>query len=65
MPIPIAAARPLPLGGDSDNIASLHVCLESARAANKTDAVVSYERMIDHLEWKEEDELEACLNAPA
>ena len=64
-PIPNAAARPLPPGGDGDVIASLYAHLASARAANRMDTVVCYERMIDRLERKEEEELEARLNAPA
>ena len=64
-PLPNAAAQPLPPGEDSDVIASLYARLASARAANRTDAVDRYERMIDHLERKEEEELEARLNTPA
>jgi hypothetical protein len=60
-PLPNAAAHPLLPGGDSDIIASLYACLVSARAANRTDVVDRYERMIDRLERKEEEELEACL----
>ena len=56
-PIPNTTTRPLPPGGDGDVL--------GARAANRTDTVVHYERMIDCLEQKEEEELEACLNAPA
>jgi hypothetical protein len=62
VPLPNAATRLLPPGGDGDVIASLYTRLVSARAANRTDAVVRYERMIDHLERKEEEELEACLS---
>ena len=46
-PLPNAAARPLLPGGDGDVIASLYARLVSARAANRTDAVDRYERMID------------------
>jgi len=61
-PLPNATACPLlPAGGDGDVIASLYACLVSARAASKTDAVDQYERMIDRLERKEEEELEARL----
>jgi hypothetical protein len=60
-PLPNATARPLLPGGDGDVIASLYARLVSARAANRTDAVVWYERMIDRLERKEEEELEARL----
>jgi hypothetical protein len=60
-PLPNATARPLLPGGDSDVIASLYTCLVSARAANRTDAVDQYERMIDRLERKEEEELESHL----
>jgi hypothetical protein len=59
-PLPNAAARPLP-GGDGDIIVSLYTRLVSARAANRADAVVQYERMINCLEQKEEEELEARL----
>ncbi len=64
-PIPNAATRPLPPGGDVDVIASLYARLASAKAANRTDAVVCYERMIDRLERKEEEEFKARLNNPA
>jgi hypothetical protein len=60
-PLPNAAARPLRPGGDGDVIASLYARLVSARAANRTDAVDRYERMIDRLERKEEEELESRL----
>ena len=60
-PLPNAAARPLLPGGDGDVIASLYARLVSARAANRTDAVDRYERMIDRLERKEEEELESRL----
>jgi hypothetical protein len=60
-PLPNATTRPLLPGGDGDVIASLYARLVSARAANRTDAVVRYERMIDRLERKEEEELEARL----
>jgi hypothetical protein len=59
-PLPNAAAHPLLPGGDGDVIASLYARLVSARVANRTNAVDRSERMIDHLERKEE-ELEACL----
>ena len=59
-PFPNAAARPLP-GGDGDIIVSLYARLVSTWAANRADAVVQYERMIDCLERKEEEELEAHL----
>jgi hypothetical protein len=61
-PLSNAATCSLPPGGDSDVVASLYACLLSARAANRTDAVVRYERMINRLEQKEEEELEACLS---
>jgi hypothetical protein len=60
-PLPNATARPLLPGGDSDVIASLYTRLVSARAANRTDAVDQYERMINRLERKEEEELESHL----
>jgi len=60
-PLPNAATRPLLPGGDGDIIASLYAHLVSARAANRTDVVDQYERMIDCLEQKEGEELEACL----
>jgi hypothetical protein len=60
-PLPNATAHPLLPGGDGDVIASLYARLVSARAANRTDAVVRSERMIDRLERKEEEELEARL----
>ncbi len=60
-PLPNATARLLLPGGDGDVIASLYARLVSARAANRTDAVVRYERIIDRLERKEEEELEARL----
>jgi hypothetical protein len=61
-PLPNATTRPLlPAGGDGDIIASLYARLVSARAASRTDVVDRYERMIDRLERKEEEELEACL----
>ena len=58
-----AAVAPLPnaAGGGGDVIASLYARLASARAANRMDAVDRYERMIDRLERKEEEELEARL----
>ena len=59
--LPNATARPLLPGGDGDVIASLYARLVSARAANRTDAVDWYERMIDRLERKEEEELESRL----
>ena len=59
-PLPNAAARPLP-GGDGDIIVSLYARLVSTWAANRADAVVQYERMIDCLERKEEEKLEAHL----
>jgi hypothetical protein len=61
-PLPNAATCSLPPGGDGDVIASLYAHLVSARAANRTDAVVRYERMINRLERKEEEELEARLS---
>jgi hypothetical protein len=61
-PLPNATTRPLPPGGDGDVIASLYAHLVSASAANRTDAVVRYERMICRLKRKEEEELEACLS---
>ena len=61
-PLPNATARPLlPAGGDGDVIASLYAHLVSARVASRMDAVDRYERMIDRLERKEEEELEARL----
>jgi hypothetical protein len=60
-PLPNAATRPLLPGGDGDVIASLYARLVSARVANRTDAVDRYERMIDRLERKEEEELESRL----
>ncbi len=39
-PLPNAATRLLPPGGDGDIIASLYAHLVSARAANRMDAVV-------------------------
>ena len=60
-PLPNAAARPLLPGGDGDVIASLYARLVSARAASRTDAVDRYERMIDRLERREEEELESRL----
>ncbi len=60
-PLPNAAAHLLLPGGDGNIIASLYTRLVSARAANRTDVVDRYERMIDRLEGKEEEELEACL----
>jgi hypothetical protein len=64
-PIPNTAACLLPPGGDGDVIASLYARLASARAANRTDTVDRYVEMINRLERKEEEELEARLNAPA
>jgi hypothetical protein len=61
-PLPNMATRPLPPGGEGNAIASLYACLVSATAANRTDPVVQYERMINRLEWKEEEELEARLS---
>ncbi len=46
----------------ADVIASLYTRLASARAANRTDAVLRYERIIDRLKRKEEDDLAAHLN---
>ena len=60
-PLPNATARLLIPGGDGDVIVSLYARLVSARAASRRDAVDRYERMIDRLERKEEEELEACL----
>ena len=60
-PLPNAATRPILPRGDGSFIASLYARLVSARAANRTDAVDRYERMIDRLERKEEEELEARL----
>ena len=51
--------------GNGDLIASLYARLANARTANRMDAVNRYERMIDCLEKKEEEEMEARLNAPA
>jgi hypothetical protein len=62
VPLPNTATYPLPPGDDGDIIASLYAHLVSARAANRMDAVVRYERMIDRLEQKEEEELEARLS---
>jgi hypothetical protein len=61
VPLPNADARPLLPGGDGDVIASLYARLVSARAASRTDAVDRYERMIDRLERREEEELESRL----
>jgi hypothetical protein len=60
-PLPNAAARPLLPGGDDDDIASLYAQLVISRAASRTDMVNRYERMIDRLERKEEEELESRL----
>jgi hypothetical protein len=60
-PLPNAAARLLLPGGDRAVIASLYARLESARVANRMVAVDRYEKMIDRLERKEEEELEARL----
>jgi hypothetical protein len=60
-PLPNAAARPLLSGNYGDIIASLYSRLVSARVANRMDTVDRYERTIDRLERKEEEELEACL----
>jgi hypothetical protein len=56
-----ATAAPLPPGGDGNVIASFYSRLEKARAANRADAVTRYEGMIDWLERKEEEEMEARL----
>jgi hypothetical protein len=61
-PLPNATTRLLPPGGDGDVIASLYARLVSARAANRMDAVVQYERMINRLKRKKEEELKACLS---
>jgi hypothetical protein len=45
-----------------EDIASLYTHLASARAAKRMDAIFCYERMINHLERKEEEDLEARLN---
>ena len=55
------AATAVAPGGDGDVIASLYARLQNARAANRMDAVIRYERMIDRLEMKEEEEMEARL----
>jgi hypothetical protein len=47
--------------GDGDVIALLYSQLEKARAANRADAVTRYKQMIDRLERKEEEEMEARL----
>jgi len=60
-PLPNAAACPLLFGGDGDIIASLYARLVSARASNRMDTVDQNERMINRLEQKEEEELEAHL----
>jgi hypothetical protein len=62
---PAAAAAGVAPGGNGDLIASLYARLANARTANRMDAVNRYERMIDRLERKEEEEMEARLNAPA
>jgi hypothetical protein len=60
---PAASAVTVALGlNTADVIVSLYTCLASARAANRMDAVFCYKRMIDRLERKEEDDLEAHLN---
>jgi hypothetical protein len=59
----VASAATVAPGLNTANvIASLYTRLASARAANRMDAMVCYERMIDHLKRKEEEDLEACLN---
>jgi hypothetical protein len=57
-----SAATAAPGLNTADVIASLYTRLASARAANRMDAVFCYKRMIDRLERKEEDDLEACFN---
>ena len=59
-----AAAGVAPGGGDGDLIASFYARLANARAANRMDAVNRYERMINRLESKEEEEMEAHLLNP-
>ncbi len=60
---PTASAAIVAPGLNSANvIASLYTGLASARAANRMDAVFCYERMIDRLKRKEEDDLDAHLN---
>jgi hypothetical protein len=61
-PLAASAAIVAPGLNTADVIASLYAHLASARAANRTDAVFCYERMIDRLKRKEEDDLEAHLN---
>ena len=61
---PATAAAGVAPGGDSDLIASFYARLANARAANRMDAVNRYERMIDRLERKEEEEMEARLLNP-
>ena len=61
---PATAAAGVAPGGDGDLIASLYARLANARAANRMDAVNRYERMIDRLERKEEEEMEARLLKP-
>jgi hypothetical protein len=57
----VAPLVPNAAGGGGDIIASLYARLASAKAANRPDAVDRYERMIDRLEQREEEELEAGL----
>ena len=61
---PATTAAGVAPGGDGDLIASLYAHLANARAANRMDAVNWYERMIDRLESKEEEEMEAHLLNP-
>ena len=61
---PAAAAAGVAPGGNGDLIASLYARLANARTANRMDAVNRYERMIDRLERKEEEEMEARLLNP-
>ncbi len=59
---PAASAATIAPGlNTADVISSLYAHLASARGTNRMDAVFRYERMIDRLERKEEDDLEACL----
>jgi hypothetical protein len=62
-PASSAAAGVAP-GGDGDLIASFYARLANARSANRMDAVNRYERMIDRLERKEEEAMEARLLNP-
>jgi hypothetical protein len=56
------AAIVAPIINAANVIASLYTHLASARVANRTNVVVCYERMIDHLKREEEEDLKAHFN---